>query len=767
VIAAAPGSDTPAPAIAPVATEVATPAVAPATAPAPVADAATPATAPVVEAPVPAPAEAQAAPAPTPEKPSEPAASAEWEPNLAWNPNELVAVRRFMRLKHVPPAPAVPKVESPTNNPIDAFVAAQWPAVSGPTAGITPALSDDATFVRRVYLDVTGMIPSADEAKKFVEDKSPDKRVKLVDALLDRGEEYAANWVPFWEDALASNGNHQGGVGTHGNYRAWILESFKANKPYDHMVTELIDPTMPGNPGRYVLNQDHTRTVQTASDVAQVFLRTAIKCASCHNNFENKAWPQTRAAAFAGFFGPKDLELIRCEVKSGQFVPTEFMFDLPAAPKGAPEDQAARLKRVAQLLTDPTNPQFAKTIVNRLWKRYLGLGLFEPVDDYRDDRPGNHEALLAWLADDLIRHGFNLKRTTNLILTSRTYQLAYDPRLEDPFDVDKPDEARYFRSPALRRLTAEQLLDSVKTGVDGRPVDAARAYRDDESTPLTRALGRPATRNEVSTARPDDAAVVQALELLNGPEYAERIYKGELTNALAIMPDAKQVVEQAYWSVLSRAPGEAELEAGVTFLSAAPKPATTQPISLTWVDDAPPPGSKASPGWKWAGASEVPPFSGQLSHTQATVPNEEEPKAPKQHLFTGASFAVNKGDTLFAYVFIDAVHPTRQIMLQFHEAGGDWNRRATWGEQVIAFQPQTHLGPLPAAGEWVRLEIPAEKIGFGDGVTKIDGLSFDQVGGRVYWDKVGVIKGNAVHAPETIGDMLWALMTSPEFQYVR
>ena len=145
----------------------------------------------------------------------------------------------------------------------------------------------------------------------------------------------------------------------------------------------------------------------------------------------------------------------------------KFPFDLPSAPSEVPQQIDQRLHRVAQLLVDPANPRFAKTIVNRLWKRYLGLGLFEPQDDFRLDQPPSHLELLAWLADDFMRNGYDLKHTIRLILTSRTYQLKYNPELGDHFDVNKTEQlARYYRSPSLRRLTAEQLLDSIKVAMD-------------------------------------------------------------------------------------------------------------------------------------------------------------------------------------------------------------------------------------------------------------------------------------------------------------
>jgi uncharacterized membrane protein/mono/diheme cytochrome c family protein len=732
-------------------------------APAAAAPAAVPAAAVPASTPAPAPA---AAPAPVAKV--EEVISPEWDPQVKFNADESVAVRRFVRMQNLPPAPQPPKVSGKTFNVIDQFIVAKWPAPQLVSADANPqasatqpadeALCDDPTFVRRVYLDLIGVIPTADEARKFVADKDEKKREKLVDALLARPKDYAAHWVPFWEDALCSNGLHQGGVGTHGNYRDWIIENFQRNKPYDTMVQELLDPAMPNHPPRYVLNDTHMRTLQSAADTAQVFLGTAIKCASCHSHFLNDEWPQARATAYSGFFSDKDMELVRCERQSGQFAKTHFMFDLPKAPTSAPSDQNARLKRVAQLITDPTNPRFAKTLVNRLWKRYMGLGFFEPADDYREDTPPSHPELLAWLADDFMRNGYDIKHTIRLILTSRTYQLRYDPALEDKFVVEKPKDPRYYRSPGLRRLTAEQLLDSINVAL-GQKLPERRAYQDDNSTPLTRSLGKPAARNEVSTQRPDDTAVVQALELLNGKEFHDRIYKGDLITTAAVQPKVETLVDDIYWSALGRAPSAKEKDAAVAFVKSAPPPATTQPVEVVWVEDAVPTSAKPVGAWKFAAAPDQPVFSGKLSHTEA-----ETAPVQLQHLFSGAKFPVSPKDVLFTYVYIDAANPPKEIMLQFH-TGKDWSR-ACWGEDVIPFKPKTNLGPLPKAGGWVRLDIPAEKIGF-DKPDIIDGISFDQFGGKVYWDKSGAMKGPPVNDPETVGDMLWALITNPEFQYIK
>src|SRR5207253_9945219 len=137
--------------------------------------------------------------------------------------------------------------------------------------------------------------------------------------------------------------------------------------------------------------------------------------------------------------------------------------------------------RMAQLLIDTANPRSAKSIVDRLGNLYLGVGLFEPQDDFRLDHPPSQPELVEWLADHFMRHGYDLKHTVRLILTSRTYQLRYDPALEDHFDVNKTDQARYYRSPSLRRLIAEQLLDSIEVAMGQKLEAQKRLYLDKAS----------------------------------------------------------------------------------------------------------------------------------------------------------------------------------------------------------------------------------------------------------------------------------------------
>lgn len=668
---------------------------------------------------------------------------------------EKLLANRAARLSLLPPPPKPPSVSGPVNNAIDRFIAARWKTKSFPT----PALCDDAVFLRRVYLDVTGLPPTAAAVRAFEADRAKDKRVRAIDELLGRREEYAAHWTPFWEDALGSaSADYAGGIPTRGNHRTWIHDSFAANKPFDVFVAELIDPAMPGYQrpstndangkkiiSAYIRHGTPEETRQTAAEIGQVFLGTGLKCASCHSHFLNKEWPQSRFLAFAGLFGAEDLELVRCEKKSGTFVPAKFPFELPGVSADIPADLPARLHRATQWLVDPTNPRFARTVVNRLWKRYLGLGLFEPVDDFRLDQKPSHPELLDWLADDFVRHGYDIKHTARLILTSRTYQLRYDPAVEDHFDLARPADPRYFRSPQLRRLTAEQFIDSVRF-VANRWLDPRRrVYLNRTSTQLTRALSKPASRSALTTVRSDDTAVVQLLELLNGSDLQEFVYPGDLCDELAQKTDLGQVANELFMSALSRPPSTAESLTAETFLKANwVQPGAESSKEVIVLDEELGAGDTVDAGWKWVTAPE-PVLSGQRAHTSAA--------GKLSHtLRLKSALEIGARDILFTYIYLDPAHPPEQIFMKWKQ-GRDWENRGVWPTAQIP------------KGRWLALEMPVREVGLKPSEPIIE-WSFEHTEGVVYWDRSGLRKLSRLPAISAIGDTLWALFVSPEFQYI-
>ncbi len=657
---------------------------------------------------------------------------------------ERLIARRNQRLTLLPAAPAIPA--GAAAHPIDRFIQAKWK-----TAAL-PRLTDDVAFLRRVYLDLIGRIPTMQEAQAFL--AKPD-RIALIDDLLARNDDYAAHWTSFWEDAIGSSSNPgvTGGISNRGNYQRFLFRMMRENQPYDVMAASLIDPAMPryqkptvndANTRKvtnaYIRNEDHTETIQSAANVAQTFMGTGMKCASCHSHFTNLEWTQKRFLGFAGMFAARDLELIRCERKSGQFVPARFPFDIPGAVDAVPSELNGRLARAAELLTDPLNPRFAKTIVNRLWKRYLGLGLFEPADDFRLDTPPSHPELLDWLADDFMRHGYDLKHTVRLILTSRTYQHRYDATLEDHFDVSRPELPRYFRSPALRRMTAEQFLDSVTTATWQRLDPQRRAYLDKTTTALSRALGRPAARTEITTWRSQDLAIVQSLEMLNGEELQHLLHGGTLL--------AEGNPDTLYRAVLSRIPTAKERAAAEAYLRASPTPARAgDPAERVWIGGESPPGALLNVAgkdgtWPWElrdghRVRRITGAEGTVRHSLREAPDE---------------LRIGPRDTLFADVFIDPANPPKMLTMAWNRGGG--------------FEGRTSPA-LPEPGKWVRLKIPVEATGMRVDTRGISGWQFEQQGGTVYWGAAGVLEAPPEPATEPYRDLLWALFTSPEFLYLR
>lgn len=712
---------------------------------------------------------------------------------FATDPLERFALRREIRVSLLSVAPAVPEVTNAdfVANEIDAFILTKWNHAGLAEAANPPPVCDDATYLRRVYLDIVGRIPTLAESSRFLDDTRINKRERLVDELLARDQEYADHWTAWWEDALGSSVTEgsNGGMATHGNYSQWINDAFRENRSFDLFAAQLIDPILPGHkpaivgydnsrPIRvhYILNETHTDTLQTAAAVAQVFMGTAMKCASCHNHFENPEWPQQRFLSFASMFSEDDLEMIRCERRTGDIAEACFPFEIPGAPADMPATTDERLTRISQLLIDPLNERFAKSIVNRLWKRYMGLGLFEPADDFRADVPASHPALLDWLAQDLMRHEYDLKRTIRLILTSRTYQLEQNPALADSFDVGNPGAGapRQFRSPALRRLTAEQLMDSIHVAMHQRLESSERTFRMVTSTGLSRALGKPAVRNDISTQRSEEPAILQGLELLNGDVYQRITRSGRLIVEVLGSASPQAAAELIVRAVFSREPTLEESALITSYLVSNWNASTESapPVENVWFDDELPAGAMPTPTWQWIESSDIKPISGSRVHGQI---GEAEPKA--QHYFLGATdrMEVGPNDLLFVDVYLDPANAPREIMVQWNDGGsndGGWAHRAYWGVDEILFgengtDSRRRLGDLPSSGEWVRLEIPACEIGLGVSQTHVVGMSFDQAGGRVFWDRAGVIARPVSPATADLHDVLWALFTSPEFQYIR
>ena len=352
----------------------------------------------------------------------------------------------------VPRRPDLP--DGGTAHPLDLFVEAYFRQVGVLPAGVV----DDRTFCRRVSLDVLGLLPTPEALDAFEADPASDKRTRWVRSLLADGPRYAQHWLTFWNDLLRNDYRGTGYIdGGRKQISAWLYAALRDNKPYDQFVRELVNPTEAsegfsrGIVWRGTVNASMTPPMQAAQNISQVFMGVNLKCASCHDSFIDD-WQLSDAYGLAGIYAEERLEMVLCDKPTGRIAPLRFLFpQLGAVDPEAPRDR--RLEQLARLITGPDNGRLSRTIVNRLWARFLGRGLVEPLDVMQ--HPAWDPDLLDWLAEDLVAHGWDLKRTMEQILTSRAYQL---PAVSLP---ESPDEAFVFRGPGIRRLTAEQFRDAL------------------------------------------------------------------------------------------------------------------------------------------------------------------------------------------------------------------------------------------------------------------------------------------------------------------
>jgi hypothetical protein len=397
---------------------------------------------------------------------------AEWP-----NGVELVDANKPRPAKLEPRKVELPPVVDGQTNPIDRLLRPYFEQHK-----VTPAkqLVDDRTFARRAYLDVVGLLPPVEELDKFVADPSTDKRDALVKKLLGEDERYAAHWMSFWNDMLRNDYKGTGYIdGGRMQITRWLYNSLKANKPYDQFVRELVIG-VPGAEGftkgivwRGVVNSAQTPQMQAAQGISQVFMGVNLKCASCHDSFINQ-WKLTDSFGLAGVYADTPLEMERCTKPLGQTAPFKFLYpELGTIDPNLPREK--RIAQLAQIITNDRNGRLTRTMVNRLWARLMGRGLIEPTDEM--DLPPWSQDLLDWLAQDLVDNQYDIKKTIATIATSRAYQMPPAPAMTE----DKKDFV--FTGPRYKRMTAEQLVDSVAevTGawperMDAKLSDAAEAY---------------------------------------------------------------------------------------------------------------------------------------------------------------------------------------------------------------------------------------------------------------------------------------------------
>jgi hypothetical protein len=428
-----------------------------------------------------------------------------------------------------PRQPDMPAGSEP--HPIDRFIAAYF----AKHAMAFPSPASDARFARRAYFDLWGLPPTPAQLEIFLQDPDPGKRARLVDALLADSRLYAENWISWWNDLLR---NDQGSeyAGDHKSIGDWLLAALEHDLPYDKMIAALVNPVERSGPDGFLIgvnwrgdiNASQTPYMQAAQNTAQIFLGVNLKCASCHDSFINR-YKLRESYGMAALFAPQSrLELVRCDVRTGTYTGPQLLYpELGAVPEDAP--LTARHAAAAQFFTDARNGRVARTIVNRYWQKLFGRGLVEPVDEM-DGEPWNAD-LLDWLASDFTAHGSDLKYLLRLLMTSKAYQL---PAAVSP---EQPEKPYVFRGPQVRRLSAEELADTLsavtgewrlfeKNPEKDRMAVPARDWHF-KASPLALALGRP-IRDQVFTTRDNRPTTFQALELVNGASLEDMLRRGAL-----------------------------------------------------------------------------------------------------------------------------------------------------------------------------------------------------------------------------------------------
>ncbi len=439
------------------------------------------------------------------------------------------------------------------------------------------AVCTDDEFLRRVYLDLTGIIPTAEVARAFVEDPAPSqqKREKLVDSLLG-SRDFVAFWSNRWADLLQCNSKTLGEKGTW-LFREWIRESVAHNKPYDQFVRDLITAqgTQRINPA---VNYYRTLrdTGKITEDISQTFLGVRFNCNKCHDHpFER--WTQDQYYQFGAFFAriafkgdaKANQEVVFTSYTGGEVIhPRTGRTMAAVVPYGQePDVEHARTRQdaFATWLTSKDNPLFARSYANRVWSYFFGRGIIEPVDDIRASNPASNPELLDALTKDFIEHKFDVEHLVRIIVLSQTYQLSVIPNKWNE------DDKTNFSHALPRRLSAEQLRDAVAiaTGTrqetQGLPSGMRSVYMADGiiEDDFLKLFGRPKRESACECERTSNVSLAHALSLVNGPVINNAVDAADsnIVKLIAREPDNQKVMTEIYYAVLGRAPTENEKKA--------------------------------------------------------------------------------------------------------------------------------------------------------------------------------------------------------------
>jgi len=463
-------------------------------------------------------------------------------------------------------------------NPIDSIVAKNLEAL-----GVHPALCSDSVFLRRVFLDVIGTLPTAEETREFLQDPDKNKRITLIDRILDR-DEFAYYWAMKWCDILRVKAEFPVNLWPNAAqaYHHWILASIRENKPYDQFVREMLT----ANGSNFRVGQvNFYRALQNktpegiATAVALTFMGTRVESWPKKESlpgmavfFSQVSYKPTREWKEEIVFWDPDKRLAppptnqTLNAVTNAATPQVALFPDGKQLKKLPPDQDPR-EIFANWLITPKNPWFTANIVNRTWSWFMGRGIIHEPDDIRPDNPPVNPALLKYLQKEFVASRYNMKHLFRMILTSRTYQSSsLVPKSEFPDRL----EANFGFYP-LRRLDAEVLIDAINkvTGTsdlytsaipepftiipDNKP---AIALPDGSITsPFLELFGRPARATGMENERLNRVIPTQKMHLLNSSHIQRKLEKNpHLKQLLKSKLKPKEMIEELYLAMLSRYP---------------------------------------------------------------------------------------------------------------------------------------------------------------------------------------------------------------------
>jgi hypothetical protein len=464
------------------------------------------------------------------------------------------------------PRPGVTFPRPPEANFIDRLA---WDNLA--RLGIPPSdLADDATFLRRVFLDTIGTLPTAAEARSFLADNRADKRARLIDQLLQRPE-YADYWTMRWSDLLQVDRDRIKPAGAVAITR-WLRRQFAENRPYDEWVRDIVTARgSTADEGPAAFYKALTTPEDMSRSFSQLFLGVRIACAQCHHH-PSERWGQDDYFALAGFFTgvgrktlPGETEAIFAQKGSDLNHPRTGK-PVPARALGAAAPDFAHISDrrpvLARWMTAADNPFFARAIANRLWAHYFGRGLVEPLDDLRATNPATNEPLLDALAKHLRDSKYDLKAFTRTLLNSRLYQLGSRTNPSNAGDEQN------FSHALPKALPAEVLLDAIcqATGVPEKFNGWPEGYRAiqvwDNRMPsyFFQIFGRPVRATVCECERSNEPSIAQALHLMNSEEIMGKVRSREGTARRLARSDRapREIIEELYLGTLSRLPSDKE-----------------------------------------------------------------------------------------------------------------------------------------------------------------------------------------------------------------